>query len=116
MKRNEIPPNFFEGHLYIGVMLHDAKVQVFYLQAKYHMAGHTVSIFLHCPHFRNENYEEILSLRYINSFCITEPKENCQMWLSVQREVAAYKANNCLNSKLLNPSNMCIVKDAVLMK
>jgi len=31
----------------------DAKDQAFYFQAKYHMAGGTVSILLHSPHLTN---------------------------------------------------------------
>lgn len=65
MKRCEIPPNFFERHLCISVTPCDAKDQAFYFQAKYHMAGGTVSILLRSPHLTNSRIMSKFYLRDI---------------------------------------------------
>lgn len=103
----ETPPNFFERHLCIHVKLHDAKDQAFYLQEKYHLAGGTLSILLHTPHLINSR---IMSKFYLSGILIQSAllnqKRTPKCDYMCNGKVAAYEANNWLNSQPLNPFNI----------
>lgn len=95
MKLFETPPNFFERHLCIHVKLCDAKDQAFYLQAKYHLAGGTLSILLHTPHLINSR---IMSKFYLSGiliqFTLLSQKRTPKCNHMYNGKVAAYEANN----------------------
>lgn len=95
MKLSETPPNFFKRHLCIHIKLCDAKNQAFYLQAKYHLAGGTLSILLRTPHLINSR---IMSKFYLSDilfqFTLLNQKRTPKCNHMSNGKVAAYEANN----------------------
>lgn len=95
MKLFETPPSFFEKHLCIHIKLCDAEDQAFYLQARYHLAGGTLSILLHTPHLMNSRMMNKFYLSGILiQFALLNQKRTPKCDYMCNGKVVAYEANN----------------------